>query len=256
MAGANIDRSNKIIGFIIISVAIILGVVIGIQFYGTQEKPPVPEALSLKKTVSPSPSPVMDYNALDNDKSLNTLMQHRKAKYGIEKGIDMVVRSDESLKVGDRIISMEKILDATRIKRGELVERDIAGSQTKGADRKIEELGIYVVQTGDNIWNVHFQVLKSYFDHRQVSLSPLADEPQKNGGSSGVGKILKFSENMVYIYNLSNNTLDTNINLIQPLSKVVVYRMSEVFALLDQIDYKTVNRIQFDGENLWIPGEQ
>jgi len=226
------------------------------QFFHKKAAPPVSGVTPLKQTVPEEPSIVMDYNALDNDSSLNTLMQDRKAKYGIEKGIDMVVRSDEFLKVGDRTISMQKILDETRINRGEFVEKDIAGSQTRRTDQKVEEFGIYIVQAGDNIWNVHFRVLKSYFDHRRISLSPLADEPKVDGGSSGVGKILKFSENMVYIYNLRDNTLDTDINLLQPLSKAVVYRMSEVFALLDQIDYEIVNRIQFDGENLWIPGEQ
>ena len=116
----------------------------------------------------------MDYNALEKDDSLNTLMQDRKAKYGIEKGIDMVVRSDESLKVGERTVSMEKILDETRIKRGEFVEKDLSGGGGKTGDGGVEEFGIYIVQSGDNIWNVHFQVLKSYFDHRQISLSPLA----------------------------------------------------------------------------------
>lgn len=256
MPEANIDRSNKVIGLIIISVAIILGAIIGMQFFDKKEAPPVPETAPQEKTIPEEPSTVMDYNALEDDSSLNTLMQDRKAKYGIEKGIDMVVRSDESLKVGDRTISMQKILDETRIKRGEFVEKDIAGSQTRRTDQKIEEFGIYIVQPGDNIWNIHFRVLQSYFDHRRISLSPLADEPGMDGGSSGVGKILKFSENMVYIYNLRDNVLDTDINLLQPLSKAVVYRMSEVFALLDQIDYETVNRIQFDGENLWIPGEQ
>jgi len=234
MPETSTGKSNKAVVVIIVSAVILIGVILGLTFLKT----------------------VMDYNALDKDESLSTLMQDRKAKYGIEKGIDMVIRSDESLKVGDKTISMQKILDETRIKRGEMVEKDIAGSELTRKRDKIEEFGIYIVQPGDNIWNVHFQLLKGYFDHRRISLSPLADEPKQNGGSSGVGKILKFSENMVYIYNLRDNKLDTDIHLIQPLGKVIVYRMSEVFALLDQIDYTNVNRIQFDGENLWIPGEQ
>jgi hypothetical protein len=31
--------------------------------------------------------------------------------------------------------------------------------------------------------------------------------------------------------------------------------MEQIFALLDLIDYEKVNRIQFDGETLWIPAE-
>jgi len=70
-----------------------------------------------------------------------------------------------------------------------------------------------------------------------------------------VGRILKFSENMVYIFNLESRKLDTNIHLLEPLGKVVVYRMDEVFDLLEQIDLSKVGMIRFDGENLWIPAE-
>ena len=70
-----------------------------------------------------------------------------------------------------------------------------------------------------------------------------------------MGRILKFSENMVYIFNLKSRKLDANIHLIEPLGKVVVYRMDEVFDLLEQIDLSKVSTIRFDGENLWIPAE-
>jgi hypothetical protein len=76
------------------------------------------------------------------------------------------------------------------------------------------------------------------------------------GYSTGVGKILKFSENLVHIYNLRERTLDSDLHFIHPLSKIVVYNMGRVFALLDRIDYKDVNRIQFDGETLWLPAVQ
>ena len=71
-----------------------------------------------------------------------------------------------------------------------------------------------------------------------------------------MGKLLKFSENIVYIYNIREKKLDMDINIIHPLSKIVVYNMNQVFALLNQIDYNQVNLIHFDGETLWIPAEQ
>jgi hypothetical protein len=61
---------------------------------------------------------------------------------------------------------------------------------------------------------------------------------------------------MVYIYNILEHELDVDLDMIQPLSKIVVFNMAEVFALLDRIDYEVVRRIQFDGETLWIPAEQ
>jgi hypothetical protein len=71
-----------------------------------------------------------------------------------------------------------------------------------------------------------------------------------------VGKLLKFSENIVYIYNLREHKIDVNLSLIHPLSKIIVFKMKQVFTLLDGIDYERVNRIQFDGEKLWIPANQ
>ncbi len=70
-----------------------------------------------------------------------------------------------------------------------------------------------------------------------------------------MGKLLKFSENVVHIYNLKKQELDSDLNLIHPLSKLVIYNMDRIFALLDQIDYDNVDHIEFDGEMLWIPSE-
>lgn len=116
--------------------------------------------------------------------------------------------------------------------------------------------GIHVVTLGDNIWNIHFQFLKSYFNKRGITVSPIADEPSKiTGTSSGVGKLLKFSENMVHIYNIKTRQIDQDINIIEPLSKMVVFNLGQVFALLDSINYDKINHIEFDGETLWLPAQ-
>ncbi|MCP4722868.1 MAG: hypothetical protein GY860_25735, partial [Desulfobacteraceae bacterium] len=83
-----------------------------------------------------------------------------------------------------------------------------------------------------------------------------ADEPGNLGFSSGVGKILKFSETMVIIYNLIEKKVVEDINLLEPLSKIVVYNMDAVFTLLEEINYDNVDRIQFDGKNIWIPAKK
>ena len=116
-------------------------------------------------------------------------------------------------------------------------------------------LGIRVVQPGTNIWEIHFDLLKEYFQYKGVTLSPHADEPRKSGESSGVGKILKFSEQLVNIYNLKTQTFEHNLNEIQPLSVIVIYNMSQIFGVLDDIDYSVIDRIEFDGEALWIPSQ-
>ena len=60
---------------------------------------------------------------------------------------------------------------------------------------------------------------------------------------------------MVYIYNVKERKLSSDINQIQPLSKIVVYNMKEVFSLLETIDVTNISRIRFDGENIWVTNE-
>lgn len=112
--------------------------------------------------------------------------------------------------------------------------------------------GIHVVRPGDNIWDIHFDFLKEYFGSREIRIEPRADEPVR-GISTGVGRILKFSENMVYIYNLREQQLDMDLNMIHPRSKIVIFNMGEAFQLLEQIDMRNIHEVRFDGETLWIP---
>ena len=198
--------------------------------------------------------PVVDYNKLEKASEVTTLMEERKSSYGLDDGVDLIVKSDESIRIGDLTVSMEEILEKVRLEKGEFIERDVQGRSTSDVSSQ-NEYGIHVVQPGDNIWNIHLQFLKDYFDHRNTLLSPLADEPVGNGRSSGIGRILKFSENVVYIYNLKERKLEMDINRIQPLSKVVIYNMREILDLLEQIDFKNVDRIRFDGDTIWIPAE-
>jgi len=255
MPGKNADRSKKLLGIVVTLLIIFIAVVAGIQVWKKPAATPVTPKLPEKIPISVIPKPVIDYDKLEKDEDLKELMQKRKAEYGVEKGIDIIVKSDESIKIGNATVPMQEIMDKIRLKSGEIVERYIDSSRSY-PNKQIEVFGIYVVQPKDNIWNIHFHFLKDHFARRGISLSPVADEPDRKGFSSGVGKLLKFSETMIYIYNLKEHKIDTDLNLILPLTKIVIYNMNQVFALLDQIDYTHVNRIQFDGETLWIPAEQ
>ncbi len=124
--------------------------------------------------------------------------------------------------------------------------------ETKRKDEG-EAYGIYVVKPDDNLWDVHFSFLKEYFDTKGVILESSADEPDKWGRSSGVGRLLKFSELMVFIYNIKDRKLSLDLNLIHPFSKIVVFNMGEVFSLLEDIDFGKIDRIRFDGNTIWIP---
>ncbi len=196
--------------------------------------------------------PDISYKNLKIDEKLKQLMVSRKTELGLKKSLDMIVNSNETFKVGDVQISMRDILEKATIKEGKVFQEKI---ETSGAvqPEQIKKFGIYVVQPGDNIWNIHFNILKEYYEHQGIKISPVADEPINRGMSSGIGKILKFSENIVIIYNLLEKKIVSNINLIEPLSKIIIYNMEEVFSVLKEIDYHNIDRIQFDGKTIWVP---
>ncbi|MBW2107345.1 MAG: hypothetical protein JRI36_01590 [Deltaproteobacteria bacterium] len=200
------------------------------------------------------PETVIDFGKIQKheDKALAELMKERKAPYGVDKSLDMIVKSDESIKVGGKTVPMKKILDQVRLSNGEILETDLESGRAKEERR---DYGIHVVQPNENIWDIHFKLLRDYYDHKGIHVSPLADEPDRGGRSSGVGKILKFSEHMVHIYNLKEHKLESDLDQIYPLTKIVIYNMSDIFALLDRIDYTDIQRIEFDGETLWLPAQ-
>lgn len=212
------------------------------------------------ETVVPieAPKEVIDYEKLSGDSKANTLNEERKSELGMGKGVDIIAKPEESIKIGDATVPMQTIIDKIRIKQGDIIEKSLDGKNAgkeEDSSLRARAYGIHVVQPGDNIWNIHFRFLQDYFKAKGVSLAPASDEPNERGLSSGVGKVLKFSENMVHIYNIKEQKLDADINLILPLSKIVVYNMNQVFSLLDQIDTTKVDRIQFDGETLWIQAD-
>jgi len=252
MPAANEDKSFKILGIIFVCALLLFGALAGLKLLKKNGEVSETSTIEAKTRQPVNPQPVVDYDNLEKDQALKALMDKRKEAYHINKGVDIIVKSDETLKIGNTKVPMQEIIDKIQMEKGAFVEKDVAG-ETKAAGG---DYGIYIVQPGDNIWNIHFIFLKDHLEHKGVSIAPLADEPNQAGFSSGVGKLLKFSENMVYIYNIRERKLDFNLNLIHPLSKIVVYNMAQVFALLNQIDYEHVNRIEFDGDTIWIPAIQ
>jgi hypothetical protein len=196
--------------------------------------------------------PAIDYKNLDKGSALDQMMGKRLHALGISKSLDMIVRSDESFTVGDKKVSMPDILGKAYTRKQKIFQTRITEFEETVPER-IEEYGIYVVRPGDNIWNIHFSILKEYYASRAIHVTPDADEPMDTGQSSGVGKILKFSEIMVIIYNMVEEKIVTDIDLIEPLSKIVIYNMDEVFALLSEIRFDQIDQIQFDGRTIWIP---
>jgi hypothetical protein len=58
---------------------------------------------------------------------------------------------------------------------------------------------------------------------------------------------------MVYIYNVQEKDFSENLNLIEPHSKIIVYKLDRIFDLLEQLNAENIDRIQFDGDTLWVP---
>ncbi|MEA1967865.1 MAG: hypothetical protein U9N77_06565 [Thermodesulfobacteriota bacterium] len=195
---------------------------------------------------------VMDFNKPGKDKNNSDLMDQRKQNLDIENSLDMIVKSDESFKIGKITVSMKDIMEKSFLKNRKIFEEKIHESGETEPE-EIENYGIYIVRPGDNLWNIHFKIIRAYYNSKGISISANADEPFEDKLSSGIGKVLKFSEKLVIIFNLMENKVDTDINLLTPLSKIVVYNMNEVFALFKKINYKNVDKIRFDGETIWIP---
>ncbi|MFW6373216.1 MAG: PCRF domain-containing protein [Thermodesulfobacteriota bacterium] len=178
---------------------------------------------------------------------------------------DLVAVFQEYKQVREEIEEMQALLDKDSTEMAQAIQDELNTLRMARNDLEdalisrllpaegIEIYGVYVVQPGDNIWNIHFEFLKEYFRNRGVRLSPVSDEKTAKGVSSGVGKILKFSEKMVHIFNIRERELESDLDMINPLSKIVVFNMGQAFDLLNQIDYENITEIRFDGENLWVP---
>ncbi len=254
-----LSRGSKIAASILILISIILVVMFFIAQHNKNNSPENDLHPAQIHAIINSPT-ILDINKLENDEKTQSLIRERKKEFGIDKGIDLIIKSSETLKIGQKSVAMQDILEKIILEQDGLIEKNLAGQDNKKDNKQDNKkdtfFGVYIVRPGDNIWNIHFNFLKDYLGHRGISISPIADEPDLKGFSSGVGKILKFSENMVYIYNIKEKKLDIDLNLIYSQNKIVIYNMTQIFNLLNQIDYDHVNRIEFDGETIWIPSDQ
>ncbi|MCW7752940.1 hypothetical protein OOT00_02960 [Desulfobotulus sp. H1] len=220
-----------------------------VVYLATRSLPPAEERQEQTITTRQSidPEQIIDFGALGAEET--AAMSQRKQHYGISDSMDMMVTSEESIRVGDTTLSMRDFEEKDALSKGKIVARPLDG----GLDQSpVQDYGIHVVRPGDNIWNIHFRLLKEYLGSRGIELPPGADRPTPSGYSSGVGRVLKFSERMVRIYNMKEKNFAEDIHIIQPFEKIIIYNMKEISGLLDSLNGENVNSIRFDGENLWI----
>lgn len=249
-SGRDLSGVAKVVVFLtIFLLAFWVWTIIDINPYKTrmQVGKPEPERMPIYQ------SPVIDYSQIDKNAELQALMKSRKTEHGVDSGVDMIAKPEETLKIGEAVVPMKEILDKIRLNNRQVTENDLAVPRDQ---RSADVYGIYVVKPGDNIWKIHFNLLRGFFLQKGIVLSQWSDEPRKTGKSSGVGRILKFSESMVSIYNIKERKLETDLNQLQPLSKIAVFNIGKTLDLFRQIDYQQVDHVRFDGKNLWIPAEQ
>ena len=175
----------------------------------------------------------------------------RKKPYGVSKSLDAVLRSDETIKIGNKEVSIAELERKLVVEqRGEVIDKPL--------DKKprITAWGVYMVRPGENLWDIHFRLLREYMSSRGVKLAENADNPTPNGYSTGVGKVLKFAEHMVGVFNMKTRHMDSNLNLLEPGAKIVVYNLSEIFEQLAKIDPHDLSGVMYDGRVLLFPESQ
>ncbi len=172
----------------------------------------------------------------------------RKAAFGLRNSLDVVVRSDESIVVSDTVVPMAELERQLNRYRGQMSDQNL-----NPARDPISAWGAHLVRPGDNLWQIHLSLLREYMASRGVILPPGADQPKTSGYSSGVGKILKFAEHMVGVYNIKTGEMSHNLNLLEPGEKIVVFNLSEIFAQLSQINPKDLSGVMYDGRVLIFP---
>lgn len=172
----------------------------------------------------------------------------RKEPYGLEKSLDAVVRSDESIKLGNQTVPVAELERKLVVEgRGALLDKPL------GKTQQVTAWGVHAVRPGDSLWKIHYALLREYLGQRGHALPAHADQPTRQGTSSGVGKVLKFAEHMVGVYNLKTGHMSRDLDLLEPGEKVVIFNLTEIFDQLAQIEPQDLGGVMYDGRVLLFP---
>lgn len=254
------------------------------QVEGKLAKKSLPAPVT-KPAEVPPPAPIIDYEKIEekSDRDLKRLVQQRKKEFGVEKSVDMVVKPGEHIRVGEEIVPLDRILAEIEAQKEEKRAQVTTPSQpakempapsqpvkpeTKPIPPMLREpikplpaeprkktvgyYGVYVVRPGDNLWNIHFAFLREYFGSKGIQIPLDADEPI-GSRSSGIGRILKYAETMVHIFNLKTKKLSKDLNLLEPKEKIVIFNLSALDQALAPLTYEEIDAIHFDGRDLILP---
>ena len=109
--------------------------------------------------------------------------------------------------------------------------------------------GVRIVRPGEYVWGIDFAVLRQVMARRGVMISTTADHPDREGRSSGVARILKFAEGIVYAYNVHENRFEKDLNTISPGFIVIYFRICDYVAALDRL-----NTADLQGLHYYVKG--
>ncbi len=176
----------------------------------------------------------------------------RKKELGLSKSIDVVLKPGEQAEIKGTVINPHEVVKQKEIEEGKIIEEKLSSGDNSSQNKEEELYGIHVVRKGENLWNIHFGLIKDYLASQGIKIPDNADEPYENGRSSGVGKLLKFAENMVLVYNIKQKKSRRNINIIHPGEEVVIFKINSIFKMLKGIDFKQLDYIVFDGRRIYL----
>ena len=198
---------------------------------------------------------VIDVEMLKRGESskLAQLMRDRRKRWGLDTSVDVIATGDEKVKIDQFEISLEEIQKHLKILDGIILIEDLdEKGKTQPLRKTLQYYGVRVVRPHDNLWNIHFGVLKEYLNSRGLDVSPEADEPLHGGKSSGVGRVLKFAENMVMVYNMRTKMSPTRLDKLQPGTDIIIFNMTPIFTLLGGVNFSELDRIRFNGKMLYL----
>lgn len=235
---------------------------------------PADQAHAIKKTAIPAPDKSIDSKGEPAelppapplpDIHPEAAQDERQEAYGLEDSVDFIVRPDEPFEIAGKQWTIDEIfkrlhpaIEHERILPS-IQEADIGSALRKPIKPQSPARGepaayyaVRVVLPEDNLWNIHYAIIQEYLARRDIILSPWADEPYRNGRSSGVGRLLKFIEGLVYVYNLNQNQLKADIHLIYPNEIIVFFKISDLFAALDKLQPEDLQRLRYVRNSLQL----
>jgi hypothetical protein len=176
----------------------------------------------------------------------------------LRESVDHIVRRDEPFEIGGKKITIGEILGAPPavipyIEESEIgpkVRRPIPSGSPSPLAQSQGYYGVRHVRPAENVWSIHHAMIREYFARRGIILPKDADMPAPDGRSSGIGKLLKFIEGAVYVYNLDQRRFEKDLGSIQPYSIVVFFKISDFFAALDGLQPRDLASIRYVSNSL------